>query len=145
MDVSCGSTEGRYLFNPFRAWVRSIHGGRAIMVGLNSGRGPGHRQISPGNRECPQKPGKSGGSRISMELSVLEAWGGESELPRARKDANSPLRCLVCGLVHIHIIRVFPPRRVLPCGLVGSRRPLLRSPLGSPRPPPWARKIAHHQ
>ena len=99
MDVSCGSTEGRYLFNPFRAWVRSIHGGRAIMVGLNSGRGPGHRQISPGNRECPQKPGKSGGSRISMELSVLEAWGGESELPRARKDGNSPFRCLVWSFV----------------------------------------------
>ena len=99
MDVSCGSTEGRYLFNPFRAWVGSDRRGGAMMDCKYSVRGPDHRQISPGNGKRPQTQVKSGGRRISMGLGVNVAWGGKSGLPRARKDANSPFRCLVWSFV----------------------------------------------
>ena len=99
MDVSCGSTEGRYLFNPFRAWVRSTTGGGAMMDVKYSVRGPAMRATYTGNRKRPQTQVKSGGCRISTELGVNVAWGGKSGLPRARKDANSPFRCLVWSFV----------------------------------------------
>ena len=99
MDVSCGSTEGRYLFNPFRAWVGSDRRGGAMMDWENSGRGPAIRATYAGNRKRPQTQVKSGGCRISTTLGVNVAWGGKSGLPRARKDANSPFRCLVWSLV----------------------------------------------
>ncbi len=99
MDVSCGSTEGRYLFNPFRAWVGSDRRGGAMMDVNNSVRGPAMRATYAGNRKRPRTQVKSGGRRISTKLGVNVAWGGASELPRARKDANSPFRCLVWSFI----------------------------------------------
>ena len=73
--------------------------GGAMMDVNNSVRGPAMRATYPGNRKRPQTQVKSGGRRISTTLGVNVAWGGKSELPRARKDANSPFRCLVWSFV----------------------------------------------
>ena len=72
--------------------------------GKYSGRGPAMRATYPVNRKRPQTQVKMGGRRVSMKVGVIVAWGEESGLPRARKDANSPRRRLVWGFVHSNTI-----------------------------------------
>ena len=134
MDVSCGSSEGRYLFNSFCGWVGSDPRGGAIEMCKYSVRGPAMRATYPGNGKRPQTQVKSGGRRISMGLGVNVAWGGPRGFhgPDRTETHLSDARFALAPRVLLSVSIVSEPGSSMWAGRFGSDPAPVRSRLPSP-------------